>query len=129
MKTLIFDFNNYSQPVHRQSNVIVTSEHSIDVETTFKRRDESIDCIFISFMLHVKILKMFFKFFEFFNTRAGMHRRNFDFNASVDDLLLAMDKLGYDANNSLYSQAQKQLILTFNDFAVDCFRYKLFLCF
>lgn len=54
--------------------------------------------------------------------RAGMHRRNFDFNASVDDLLLAMDKLNYDANNPLFIQAQKQLTLTFNDFAVDCFR-------
>lgn len=51
-----------------------------------------------------------------------MHRRNFDFNASVDDLLLAMDKLNYDANNPLFLQAQKQLTLTFNDFAVDCFR-------
>jgi len=52
-----------------------------------------------------------------------MHRRNFDFNASVDDLLLTMDKCNYDQTNELYVKAQKQLLLTFNDFAVDCFRF------
>ena len=51
-----------------------------------------------------------------------MHRRNLDFNASVDDLLLAMNKANQDTNDGSYVQAQKQLLLTFNDFAVDCFR-------
>jgi len=59
---------------------------------------------------------------EYHILRAGMHRRNFDFNASVDDLLLAMDKCNYDVKSPIFIRAQKQLLLTFNDFAVDCFR-------
>lgn len=56
-----------------------------------------------------------------------MHRRNLDFNAAVDDILLAMGKMDYDQASELYTQAQKQLLLTFNDFAVDCFRFVKYL--
>ena len=51
-----------------------------------------------------------------------MHRKNLDFNASVDDLLLAMDKTGYSQHSKVYKHAEKQLYLTYNDFAVDCFK-------
>lgn len=51
-----------------------------------------------------------------------MHRRNLDFSAAVDDLLLAMEKLNHDPDVELYAASQKQLLLTFNDFAVDCFK-------
>lgn len=58
---------------------------------------------------------------EYHVLRAGMHRRNLDFSAAVDDLLLAMEKLNHDPDVELYAASQKQLLLTFNDFAVDCF--------
>ncbi|XP_057317416.1 tetratricopeptide repeat protein 16-like [Hydractinia symbiolongicarpus] len=58
---------------------------------------------------------------EYLVLRAGMHRRNLDFSAAVDDLLLAMEKLNHDPDVELYVASQKQLLLTFNDFAVDCF--------
>ena len=53
-----------------------------------------------------------------------MHRHNLDFNASIDDLLYAMDKTNQSPNHPAYVQAQQQLLLTFNDFAVDCFKYR-----
>jgi len=34
---------------------------------------------------------------------------------------LAMDKTKHDQNHYVYKQAQKQLLITYNDFAVDCF--------
>ena len=51
-----------------------------------------------------------------------MHRHNLDFNGSIDDLLYAMDKTNQTPNHPAYVQAQQQLLLTFNDFAVDCFK-------
>ena len=59
---------------------------------------------------------------EYHILRSSMHRRNNDFNASVDDLLLSMDKVNHNPENPIFQDAQKQLLLTFNDFAVECFR-------
>ena len=62
---------------------------------------------------------MSFKIFYFF--RGTVQRQLRDFNAAIDDFLLAFDKLQHDESHPLYKDCQRQLLLTYNDFAVDCF--------
>ena len=52
----------------------------------------------------------------------ALHRRQGDFNAAIDDYLLAMDKTDHNESNSTYIEAQRHLLLCYNDFAVECFR-------
>ena len=54
--------------------------------------------------------------------RSALLRRNRDFVAAVDDLLLAMDKTKHNEGHPVYKEAQQQLLLTYNDFAVECFQ-------
>lgn len=54
----------------------------------------------------------------------ALHRRQGDFNAAIDDYLLAMDKTDHDEFNTTYKEAQRQLLLCYNDFAVECFRWE-----
>ena len=49
-----------------------------------------------------------------------------DFNAAVDDLLLAMDKCQHKQDSPVYISASKQLLLTYNSFAMECFRQRHF---
>lgn len=49
-----------------------------------------------------------------------------DFNAAVDDLLLAMDRCRHKQDSSIYIDASKQLLLTYNDFAMECFKQHKF---
>ncbi|KAK3704669.1 hypothetical protein QZH41_006745 [Actinostola sp. cb2023] len=58
---------------------------------------------------------------EYHVFRGALHRRKADFNAAIDDFLLAMDKADHDEQNSTYKEAQRQLLLCYNDFAVECF--------
>ena len=44
-----------------------------------------------------------------------------DFNAAIDDYLLALDKTDHTESSPTYQDAQRQLLLTYNDFAVECF--------
>ena len=44
-------------------------------------------------------------------------------NSAIDDYLLAMDKRDHDYHDVVYKEAQRQLLLSYNDFAVECFRY------
>ena len=53
--------------------------------------------------------------------RGALHRRLSDFNAAIDDFLLAMDKTDHDESSDSYKEAQRQLLLSYNDFAVECF--------
>ena len=57
-----------------------------------------------------------------FALSGALHRRNFDFNAAIDDYLLAMDKTEHEETHPNYKEAQRQLLLCYNDFAVECFR-------
>lgn len=53
--------------------------------------------------------------------RGVLYRRLQDFDAAVEDFLRALDM----ANDSQYDtvrQAQRQLLLTYNDFAVLCYK-------
>ena len=67
--------------------------------------DRLIDCLLLLFALS-----------------GALHRRNFDFNAAIDDYLLAMDKTEHEETHPNYKEAQRQLLLCYNDFAVECFR-------
>ncbi|PIK41751.1 putative tetratricopeptide repeat protein 16 [Apostichopus japonicus] len=58
---------------------------------------------------------------EFHLLRGAIHRRLHDFNAAIDDFLLSLDKTDHDESDNVYMDAQRQLLLTYNDFAVDCF--------
>ncbi|XP_071948194.1 tetratricopeptide repeat protein 16-like [Antedon mediterranea] len=58
---------------------------------------------------------------EYHILRGALHRKLHDFNASIDDYLLAMDKSGHDEQDAIYMDAQRQLLLTYNDFSVECF--------
>ena len=57
------------------------------------------------------------------SNRGALHRQNSDYNSAIDDYLLAMDKRDHDYHDVVYKEAQRQLLLSYNDFAVECFRY------
>ena len=44
-----------------------------------------------------------------------------DFNSAIDDFLLALDKCDHNEESPVYIESQRQLLLTYNDFAVECF--------
>ena len=54
--------------------------------------------------------------------RGALYRRLGDFNAAVDDYLTAMDKCSHDQDCTVYQHASRHLVLTYNDFAMECFR-------
>lgn len=49
-----------------------------------------------------------------------------DFNAAVDDFIVAMDKVSHQQDCEVYKNASRQLVLTYNDFAMECFRQRHF---
>ncbi|ESO83748.1 hypothetical protein LOTGIDRAFT_236422 [Lottia gigantea] len=53
--------------------------------------------------------------------RGALHRKLGDFNSAIDDFLLALDKCDHNEEDPVYSDSQRQLLLTYNDFAVECF--------
>ena len=59
-------------------------------------------------------------------TRGSVYRRMGDFNAAVDDLLSAMAKCEHRQDSPIYINASKQLLLTYNDFAMVCFKQRKF---
>ncbi|EDO34517.1 predicted protein, partial [Nematostella vectensis] len=58
---------------------------------------------------------------EYHVFRGALHRKHADFNAAIDDFLLVMDKTDHDESHPTYKHAQRQLLLSYNDFAVECF--------
>ena len=60
-----------------------------------------------------------------FYFRGALHRHLSDFNSAVDDYLLALDKTNHDETSAVYQDAQRQLLLTYNDFAIQCFQVQL----
>ena len=55
-----------------------------------------------------------------------MCRKIGDFNAAMEDFLLAMDKCDHKEDSPIYLHASRQLLLTYNDFAMECFRQRQF---
>ena len=76
---------------------------------------DSIICI------HTIWLGIIIFMFLFFNYRGALHRKLGDYNAAIDDFLLALDKCDHDEESPVYTDSQRQLLLTYNDFAVECF--------
>ena len=58
--------------------------------------------------------------------RGSLFRQTKRFTAAVDDCLLAMDKCGHKQDSQVYCDASRQLVLTYNDFAIECFKRKKF---
>ncbi|KAK3593686.1 hypothetical protein CHS0354_013583 [Potamilus streckersoni] len=58
---------------------------------------------------------------DFHVLRGTLHRKLGDFNAAIDDFLLALDKCDHNEESPVYIDSQRQLLLTYNDFAVECF--------
>ncbi|XP_033728912.1 tetratricopeptide repeat protein 16-like isoform X2 [Pecten maximus] len=58
---------------------------------------------------------------DFHVLRGTLHRKLGDFNAAIDDFLLALDKCDHNEESQVYLDSQRQLLLTYNDFAVECF--------
>lgn len=52
--------------------------------------------------------------------RGTMYRRLREFDAAVEDLLKALDMMT-ESQEDMVQQAQRQLLLTYNDFAVHCY--------
>uniref|UniRef100_A0A452SFK1 Tetratricopeptide repeat domain 16 n=1 Tax=Ursus americanus TaxID=9643 RepID=A0A452SFK1_URSAM len=52
--------------------------------------------------------------------RGTVHRRLQEFDAAVEDFLKALDMLS-ESQEGMVRQAQRQLLLTYNDFAVHCY--------
>ncbi|XP_031225729.1 tetratricopeptide repeat protein 16 isoform X2 [Mastomys coucha] len=59
---------------------------------------------------------------NFFLFRGTLRRRLQQFDPAVEDFLKAMDMVT-DTQDSLVKQAQRQLLLTYNDFAVHCYTH------
>lgn len=53
--------------------------------------------------------------------RGTMYRRLREFDAAVEDILKALDMMT-ELQEDLVQQAQRQLLLTYNDFAVHCYQ-------
>ena len=58
---------------------------------------------------------------EFHVLRGSINRRMRQFNNAVDDFLLALDKTDHDESSPIYQSGMRQLILSYNDFGIQCF--------
>ncbi|XP_058843214.1 tetratricopeptide repeat protein 16-like [Acipenser ruthenus] len=58
---------------------------------------------------------------QYYLFRGTLYRRLKDFNTAIDDFILALDQSGGEEGRSVQAEAQRQLLLTYNDFAVHCF--------
>lgn len=52
--------------------------------------------------------------------RGIMYRRLWEFDAAVEDILKALDMMS-ERQEDIAQQAQRQLLLAYNDFAVHCY--------
>ncbi|XP_067825872.1 tetratricopeptide repeat protein 16-like [Heptranchias perlo] len=58
--------------------------------------------------------------------RGTLCRRLKNFNAAIDDYLFVLDKISSKEQSDTYLETQRQLLLTYNDFAVHCYRKGFF---
>ncbi|XP_059494342.1 tetratricopeptide repeat protein 16-like isoform X1 [Stegostoma tigrinum] len=57
---------------------------------------------------------------DYFVFRGTLYRKLKNFNAAIDDYLFVLDKVSTTESDT-YLDTQKQLLLTYNDFAVHCY--------
>ncbi|XP_067868444.1 tetratricopeptide repeat protein 16-like [Heterodontus francisci] len=58
---------------------------------------------------------------DYYVFRGTLYRRLKNFNAAIDDYLFALDIISNAEQSDAYLETQKQLLLTYNDFAVHCY--------
>lgn len=65
---------------------------------------------------------------EFHLQRGILYRRQKDFNSAIDDLLLGLEKIKKlnESDPELESNIQRQILLTYNEFAIQCYEKKFY---
>ena len=63
---------------------------------------------------------------EFHIFRGIVYRSLKKYTSAADDFLIALNKCGHNQDDPVYWDSNKQLILTYNDFAVYCYRKKFY---
>ncbi|XP_069743385.1 tetratricopeptide repeat protein 16-like isoform X2 [Narcine bancroftii] len=58
---------------------------------------------------------------DYYVFRGTLYRRVKNFNAAIDDYLYVLDKVSNMKQSETYLETQRQLLLTYNDFAVHCY--------
>ncbi|XP_072096057.1 tetratricopeptide repeat protein 16-like isoform X2 [Mobula birostris] len=58
---------------------------------------------------------------DYYIFRGTLYRRAKNFNAAIDNYLLVLDKVNDMKESETYLETQRQLLLTYNDFAVHCY--------
>lgn len=55
--------------------------------------------------------------------RGILYKRMKDFNSAIDDFLIGLEKINENEikDKELYSNFQRQILLTYNDFAIQCY--------
>jgi tetratricopeptide (TPR) repeat protein len=55
--------------------------------------------------------------------RGILYKRQRDFNSAIDDFLLGLEKMNHDEQKEpiLFNNFQRQILLTYNEFAIQCF--------
>ena len=55
--------------------------------------------------------------------RGILYKRQRDFNSAIDDFLLGLEKMNHDEAKDpiLFNNFQRQILLTYNEFAIQCF--------
>lgn len=65
---------------------------------------------------------------EYHLQRGILYKRLKDFNSAIDDFLIGLEKINeYEIKNEeLYANFQRQILLTYNDFAIQCFEKRFY---
>ena len=65
---------------------------------------------------------------EYHLQRGIIYKRLKDFNSSIDDFLLGIDKLSHEKvqDADLFANFQRQILLTYNEFAIHCYHKKFY---
>ena len=64
-----------------------------------------------------------------YNLQRGiLYKRIQNFNAAIDDFILGLDKIDHNPANDaeLFKNLQRQILLTYNDFGIQCFHKRFY---
>lgn len=65
---------------------------------------------------------------EYHLQRGILYKRLRDFNSAIDDFLLGLEKMNHEEVKDplLFANFQKQILLTYNDFSIQCFEKEFY---
>lgn len=65
---------------------------------------------------------------EYHLQRGILYKRLKDFNSAIDDFLLGIEKINeYEIKDAeLFNNFQRQILLTYNDFAIQCYEKRFY---